>query len=53
MRYEVQVSSDLKTWSPAAVEEVAAVPAGAGYENATVRVNSGTPKGFLRLKVSD
>ena len=53
MRYEVQVSSDLKTWSPAAVEEVAAVSAGAGYENATVRVISGTPKGFLRLKVSN
>ena len=53
MRYEVQVSSDLKTWSPAAVEEVAAVSAGAGYENATVRVITSQSKAFLKLQISN
>jgi len=53
VRYEVQVSHDLKTWSSATVEEVATVPSGAGQEIATVRVVSETVRAFLRLKVSD
>ena len=53
VRYELKMSSDLKTWSPAAAEEVAVVPAGAGYENATVKVISGSSKGFLKLEVSN
>jgi hypothetical protein len=53
VRYEVQVSGDLKTWVPAALEEVGAVPAGAGYENVTVKIVSNSPKAFLKLKVSN
>jgi alpha-tubulin suppressor-like RCC1 family protein len=53
VRYEVQVSGDLKTWVPAALEEVGAVPAGAGYENVTVKIVSGSPKAFLKLKISN
>jgi hypothetical protein len=53
IRYELQMSSDLRSWSPAAVTEVAKVSAGTGREHATVRVSSGSSKGFLRLKVSD
>ncbi len=53
VRYEVQISTNLTVWSNAAVQPVSAVPAGDGKENATVKVNSGSPKGFLRLKVSN
>jgi alpha-tubulin suppressor-like RCC1 family protein len=53
VRYEVQVSGDLKTWVPAALEEVGAVPAGAGYENVTMKIVSGSPKAFLKLKISN
>ena len=53
VRYEVQVSGDLRTWSPAFLEEIAVIPAGTGHENATVRVVGGTPRAFLRLKVSN
>ena len=53
VRYELQVSGNLKTWAPAALEEIAVVPAGTGYENATVRVISGGTKAFLRMKVSN
>jgi hypothetical protein len=53
VRYEVQVSGDLKTWVPAALEEVGAVPAGAGYENVTVKIVSNSPKAFLKLKISN
>ncbi len=53
VRYEVQISTDLTVWSNAAVQPLSAVPAGDGKENATVKVNSGSPKGFLRLKVSN
>ena len=53
VRYEVQMSTNLSAWSNAAIQPVSAVPAGEGKENATVKVNSGSPKGFLRLKVSN
>ena len=53
VRYEVQVSGDLKTWVPAALEEVGTIPAGAGHENVTVKIVSDSPKTFLRLKVSN
>ncbi len=53
VRYELQVSGNLKTWAPATLEEIAVVPAGTGYENATVRVISGGTKAFLRMKVSN
>ena len=53
VQYEVQMSSDLRTWSAAMVEEISVIPTGSGYETATVRVVSGTAKAFLRLKVSN
>ena len=51
--YEVQYSSDLKTWVGATVEEVGTVPSGDGIEDITVRVISNSNHGFLRLKVSE
>jgi len=53
VRYEVQASTNLATWSNAAVETVSTTPAGDGKENATVRVIGSGPKTFLRLKVSN
>jgi len=53
VRYEVQASSDLRLWSPAALEEIATIPTGSGYENATVRVMGSGAKAFLRLKISN
>jgi alpha-tubulin suppressor-like RCC1 family protein len=53
LQYEVQMSSDLRSWIPVVVEEIGAVPAGEGYENATVKVIGGGPRAFLRLKISN
>ncbi|NDD57485.1 MAG: hypothetical protein EBZ44_07235, partial [Verrucomicrobia bacterium] len=53
VRYEVQISTNLVSWTNAAVEPVSAVTAGGGRENATVKVNSGAGKAFLRLKISN
>ncbi|NCZ97409.1 hypothetical protein EBZ02_09750 [bacterium] len=53
VRYEVQISTNLVGWTNATVEPVSAVTAGGGRENATVKVNSGAGKAFLRLKISD
>jgi alpha-tubulin suppressor-like RCC1 family protein len=53
VRYEVQVSGDLKTWFPAALEEFGTIAAGAGHEKVTVKIVSDSPKTFLRLKVSN
>ena len=53
LQYEVQRSTNLILWSPVVVEEVDAVPAAAGYENATVRVLGSGAKTFLRLKISN
>jgi hypothetical protein len=53
VRYEVQASTNLVTWTNAAMEPVSNVPAGDGKENATVRVIGSGPKTFLRLKVSN
>jgi len=53
VRYEVQASSDLRWWSPAALEEIATIPTGSGYENTTVRVIGNGSKTFLRLKISN
>ncbi|NDC00501.1 MAG: hypothetical protein EBZ83_03675, partial [Verrucomicrobia bacterium] len=53
VRYEVQISTNLVSWTNAAVEPVSAVTAGGGRENATVKVNSGAAKAFLRLKISN
>jgi hypothetical protein len=50
--YEIQYSSDLKTWVGATVEEVSTVPSGDGMEDITVRVISNSNHGFLKLKVS-
>jgi hypothetical protein len=50
--YEVQYSSDLKTWVGATVEEVSTDPSGDGMEEVTVRVISNSNHGFLKLKVS-
>jgi hypothetical protein len=50
--YEIQYSSDLKTWVGATVEEVKIDPSGDGMEDITVRVISNSSRGFLRLKVS-
>jgi hypothetical protein len=52
LSYEIQYSSDLKTWVGATVEELSTVPAGDGMEDITVRVISNSSRGFLRLKVS-
>ncbi len=51
--YEVQMSTDLKTWFSAPIEEVSATPSGEGMEDITVRVISTASRGFLRLKVSE
>jgi hypothetical protein len=53
LSYEVQYSSDLKTWVGATVEEVSTVPSGDGMEEVTVRVISNSNHGFLKLKVSE
>lgn len=53
VRYEVQASSDLRSWSPAALEEIATIPTGSGYENTAVRVIGNGSKTFLRLKISN
>jgi hypothetical protein len=50
--YEVQMSTDLKTWFSAPIEEVSAAPSGEGMEDITIRVISSSSQGFLRLKVS-
>jgi hypothetical protein len=52
LSYEIQYSSDLKTWVGATVEEVSTVPSGDGMEEVTVRVISNSNHGFLKLKVS-
>jgi|GEM_PF-2481771 len=53
VRHELQASTDLVTWTNAAVEPVSSTPAGDGKENATVRVTGNGPKTFLRLKISN
>jgi len=53
LQYEVQISTNLIHWNPVPVEEVEAVPAADGYENATVRVLGSGSKMFLRLKISN
>jgi hypothetical protein len=50
--YEVQMSTDLKTWFSAPIEEVSAAPSGEGMEDITIRVISSSSQGFLKLKVS-
>jgi hypothetical protein len=52
LSYEIQYSSDLKTWVGATVEEGSTVPSGDGMEEVTVRVISNSNHGFLKLKVS-
>jgi hypothetical protein len=51
--YEVQLSTDLRTWASASIEEMSAAPSGDGMEDITVRVISPSSRGFLRLKVSE
>lgn len=53
VRYEIQASTNLVTWTNAGIEPVSAVPVGNGMENGTVRVIGGGPRTFLRLKVSN
>jgi hypothetical protein len=53
LQYELQISNDLRIWMPVAVEEIGAVPAGEGLENATVKVLGAGPKAFLRLRISN
>jgi hypothetical protein len=50
VRYLVEVSSDLRHWSPAPTSEITTLPEVEGWEAATVLVRGPAHKGFVRLR---
>ncbi|NDD81992.1 MAG: hypothetical protein EBZ53_05430 [Verrucomicrobia bacterium] len=53
LRYEVQQSSVLGSWTSVDALEVGSVPLDSGWERVTVRVPASGDRSFLRVKVSD